>query len=358
MRSILRPLAINSAYSPIETIVFCAFVGTLAYFHILAVLRSSSSVALADPVGHLAWSPQHSRWLEVDASVYSAAKALKLEVVPTVGEAVNPSEILSTASYTVLPYSNISFSRDFGLGLPALLTQTFNSVLALIRQTPTPDILLILVGYLLMHYAFVLLYLRSRALGSSLWLPVTIINQGVLALFLTIPVTLWLGLLNFNPVGGDNGSKGVGIGVRELSEALPFLVCTIGFDKPMRLAKAVFTHPYMLSPCPTTVDPSSPHAALQTRYPGILPPAGELILSALSTSYGPIIRDYGLEIIVLVLGYITRIPGLREVCGVGAVLLSIDCVLMCTLLSSCFVVMVEVCILSHYARRFKSLIVT
>ena len=57
------------------------------------------------------------------------------------------------------------------------------------------------------------------------------LSCAVLALLLSLPVAMWLG---------------VHIDVVALAEALPFLVCTIGFDKPMRLARAVFEHPGVL----------------------------------------------------------------------------------------------------------------
>jgi hydroxymethylglutaryl-CoA reductase (NADPH) len=42
LRTLLRPLAIHAAYSPIETIVFFCVVGILSYFHILNTVKHSS----------------------------------------------------------------------------------------------------------------------------------------------------------------------------------------------------------------------------------------------------------------------------------------------------------------------------
>ncbi|KAL1668641.1 hypothetical protein GGF50DRAFT_96322 [Schizophyllum commune] len=42
MRSLLKPLAIQAAYSPIETIVFFFILSTLAYFHILDAIKNSA----------------------------------------------------------------------------------------------------------------------------------------------------------------------------------------------------------------------------------------------------------------------------------------------------------------------------
>jgi hydroxymethylglutaryl-CoA reductase (NADPH) len=55
--------------------------------------------------------------------------------------------------------------------------------------------------------------------GFSLSLPAAIVSSGVLALLLSLSVA------SFARIPMD---------VIALSEALPFLVCTVGFDKPMR----------------------------------------------------------------------------------------------------------------------------
>jgi hydroxymethylglutaryl-CoA reductase (NADPH) len=159
---------------------------------------------------------------------------------------------------------------------------------------------MILLGYVLMHITFFLLISRSRQLGSNFWLPTAIVSSSVLALILALPIAMTL-RIPMDPVA--------------LTEALPFLVCTVGFDKPLRLARAVFTHPHL----------TTPHGA------------GGGGLSA-----QPILLDYALEIAVLVVGAYSGVAGLREVCALAAVLLAVDSMLLCTFLASIFGVMVEV----------------
>ena len=171
-----------------------------------------------------------------------------------------------------------------------------------------------------------------------------ILSSSILALLLSLPVALWLGIK---------------VDVVALSEAIPFLVCTVGFDKPMRLARQVFSNPWILRPVPDNQSPVvTPRYA---PFAGHLPPSGEIVLASLQDVYIPIIRDYALEIAVLLVGAnlpIRPTPGealpegggisaVREVCSLAAVILTIDCLLMCTWLSSIFGVMVEVtCFLS------------
>jgi hydroxymethylglutaryl-CoA reductase (NADPH) len=183
------------------------------------------------------------------------------------------------------------------------------------QKADSLDILLILAGYILMHTTFFLLFYRSRRLGSNFWLPSGIFISSVFALLLSLPIAMWF-RIPMDPVA--------------LTEALPFLVCTIGFDKPLRLARAVFSHPHLNSP----VGGSSTN--------GQLKPAGEIVLEALSNVYTPIIRDYFLEIAVLVIGANSKVNGLREVCALAALILGMDCLLLCTFLASILCVMIEV----------------
>ena len=67
--------------------------------------------------------------------------------------------------------------------------------------------------------------------------------------------------------------------------------------------------------------------------------SGKIILESLSDVYKPIIRDYALEVAVLVVGANSKVSGLREVCALAAVLLAMDFMLLCTFLASIFGVM-------------------
>lgn len=170
-----------------------------------------------------------------------------------------------------------------------------------------------------MHVTFFLLIARSRALGSSFFLPLAIISSSILALLLALPVALFL-RIPIHPVA--------------LTEAVPFFVCTVGFDKPLRLARAVFTHPRAVTV--RRAAPSSIAGASATI------PSGEVVLDALSATYYPILRDYILEIAVLSLGASSRVAGLAEVCALAALLLALDCLMMCTFLAAVLCIMIEV----------------
>ena len=181
------------------------------------------------------------------------------------------------------------------------------------------DILLVLAGYILMHTTFFRLLLSARALGSNFWLTAGILTSSTLAFVIALPAALHLGI-PVDPV--------------LLTEALPFLVCTVGFEKPLRLARAVFTHEHIYTP----VDGSSS----RSRSRGTLKPAGQVILEAYDRVGNSILRDYALEIFVLTVGASSKVGGLRECCALAAVILAMDCIALASMYTAVLTVMVEV----------------
>lgn len=140
-----------------------------------------------------------------------------------------------------------------------------------------------------------------------------------------------------------------------LSEAIPFLVITVGFDKPYHLAKTVLQNPD-IDPVPSSPEPSingysddvakdpksgstlgldlgtlhkelAPLERLQRLAEGqvkwVAPVAAKkIVVDAVRTSGVRIVRDYALEIIALCVGAVSGIGGLREFCYLGMFLLS------------------------------------
>ncbi|KAJ7768621.1 hydroxymethylglutaryl-coenzyme A reductase-domain-containing protein [Mycena maculata] len=363
MRTVLKPLAIHAAYSPIETIVFLSIVGTLAYLHVLNAVKHSAFFAAPGPL-RPAYALYMHDWLPVREAVWredAAIPRMDLQPLHFTGPRLETASIENATRHIAGAYPGFSHLQENANGgwtqtirvsgefvarplpqdswgiayeveepgeaiaemrsgkwvayaLRALVVRFYD----LAKKAPTPDILLILTGYILMHTTFFLLVARARALGSSFFLPLAIISSSVLALLLTLPLAMLL-RIPMHPV--------------VLTEALPFLVCTVGFDKPLRLARAVFTHPRAL--------PRTSSARTSALRPTTTP-AGEVVLDALSATYYPILRDYILEIAVLALGASARVAGLSEVCALAALLLALDCVAMCTFLAAILAVMVEV----------------
>ncbi|KAF9226329.1 hypothetical protein BS17DRAFT_698606 [Gyrodon lividus] len=185
----------------------------------------------------------------------------------------------------------------------------------LAKKADSLDILLVLAGYALMHVSFIRLFLSSRALGSNFWLSTAIVSSSILAFMLALPLSHYLHI-PLDPIS--------------LTEALPFLVCMVGFDKPLRLARAVFNHPHLTS-----------HVK-EGRWRNQMKPAGEVVYEAMEGSGNVILRDYALEIAVLAMGAKSKVGGLKEFCALAALSLTLDCILFGTFYSAILTIMVEV----------------
>ena len=174
---------------------------------------------------------------------------------------------------------------------------------------------------------------------------------------------------------------GITIDPVSLSEALPFLVVIVGFEKPYILTRAIFTHP-AFAPMPasptmtkssflldaindtgaTSVDGGTPingsisreesfvraltarlkeESALQWDSPQPLP-ARDIVISAMESEGGKIMKDYLIEIAVLLIGATSGLHGLREFCQLAALILTFDCILLFTFFTGILTVMVEV----------------
>jgi hydroxymethylglutaryl-CoA reductase (NADPH) len=403
MRTLFRPLAVYSAFAPIESIVFFSVIGTLAYFNILSAIKHSAFFAPSLPSSlSPAYALLHANdWLSVPADYWRQAHSegtyqpLDLHqlifsldplshelttvqssetlsthqaslsnftnhLLESVGKPCYPSSINSSCFTHVSPLSLRSTAYALALGQDvdvASLVKSLSSTDShgvkfsldtsnveesigemksgkwiayalralvirfsdLARQADSLDILLVLAGYILMHLTFIRLFLASRALGSNFWLSTGVLSSAVLAFMLSMPIVRLLSI-PLDPVA--------------LTEALPFLVCTVGFDKPLRLARAVFSHPALLPP----PAPAARRTALK--------PAGEIILDALDRAGNTILRDYALEIGVLLVGANTRVSGLKEFCALAALMVAMDCLVMATFYTAILSIMVEVSILA------------
>ncbi|KAJ8474611.1 hypothetical protein ONZ51_g7113 [Trametes cubensis] len=398
MRALLRPLSTHTVFSPIETIVTVFVLATLAYFHILSGIKHSSFFESTQPP---ALRPAYARltdgeWVAVTQHDWAEAwkhpedglEALELQQVvftlddkahtatpldasavaqhlvselPSLSGKAYPSichypgsNLSSVACFTTVsepgasPVLTLSFkpgSREDWIGA---LKQAKNLIVdgvkyeldagkrqesigemksskwvayalsalvlrfwELTKKADSLDILVVLTGYILMHVTFMRLFLSSRALGSNFWLSTGIFSSAIVSFLFTLPLCRSLDI-PLDPIA--------------LTEALPFLVCTVGFDKPLRLARAVMAHPHMIKP----------------QEDGRMKAAGEVVLEALDRVGNMILRDYALEIAVLLVGVNSHVGGLKEFCAVAAVALAMDCLMTFTLYTAVLTVMVEV----------------
>ena len=181
------------------------------------------------------------------------------------------------------------------------------------------DIIIMSLGYLSMHLTFVSLFMSMRKLGSNFWLATTTLFSSVFAFLFGLVVTTKLG---------------VPINMVLLSEGLPFLVVTIGFEKPIVLTKAVLS--------------ASVSARRQTAHRSTASDGGprtiqDAINLAVREKGFEIVRDYAIEIAILIAGAASGVQGgLRQFCFLAAWILVFDGILLFTFYAAILCVKLEI----------------
>lgn len=171
-------------------------------------------------------------------------------------------------------------------------------------------------GYLSMHLSFVSLFFSMRRLGSNFWLAATVLFSGVFAFLFGLLVTTKLG---------------VPINVLLLSEDLPFLVVTIGFEKPIILTRAVLT---------AAADNRGRAGQASSSTTKSIQ---DSIQTAIKEQGFEIIRDYCIEIAILIAGAASGVQGgLRQFCFLAAWILFFDCVLLFTFYTTILCIKLEI----------------
>lgn len=197
-------------------------------------------------------------------------------------------------------------------------------------------------GYLSMHLSFVSLFFSMRRLGSKFWLAATVLFSGVFAFLFGLLVTT---------------KVGVPINVLLLSEGLPFLVVTIGFEKPIILTRAVLNASAdgrrQSSRAGGTA--SQPNGSGQTTS-STPRSIQDSIQSAIKEQGFEIIRDYCIEIAILTAGAASGVQGgLRQFCFLAAWILFFDCLLLFTFFTTILCIKLEITRIRRHVALRKAL---
>ncbi|KAG2217475.1 hypothetical protein INT45_010761 [Circinella minor] len=176
----------------------------------------------------------------------------------------------------------------------------------LIDMADTVDILVILIGYVMMMATFISLFINMRRMGSRYTLATAVFLNGLFSFILAVLTVHTLGVQP-SPI--------------ILAEAIPFLVVTIGFERPFKLTKRVLEY-----------SKETPLTRQDVR---------ETISRAIDSVALSIARDCVIEIMVLTLGAKSTITGLREFCFLSAILLAYDVVFLFTWYTSVLALKLE-----------------
>lgn len=192
-------------------------------------------------------------------------------------------------------------------------------------------------GYIAMHLTFVSLFLSMRRLGSKFWLAATVLISGGFSFLFGLLVTTKLG---------------VPINMVLLSEGLPFLVVTIGFEKPIILTKAVLSASLGNEPAQPPA-PNGHIGPVATNRPKSIEDA---IQFAVNEKGFEIVRDYCIEIAILVIGAASGVNGgLRQFCFLAAWILFFDCVLLFTFYTTILCIKLEINRIKRHVTLRKAL---
>ncbi|KAF3483911.1 HMG-CoA reductase [Arthroderma uncinatum] len=229
-------------------------------------------------------------------------------------EGIEQKKWIMKAARSSVSGSNVAIQNWF--------TDGWNSFVDLIKHAETIDIIIMVLGYISMHLTFVSLFLSLRRLGSRSWLAATVLISGGFAFLFGLLVTTALG---------------VPINMVLLSEGLPFLVVTIGFEKPIILTKAVLERSHQQPGANTVTANGSTKPATPVRS------IQDAIQQAVEATGFEIVRDYLIEIAILVAGAASGIQGgLRQFCFLAAWILFFDCILLFTFYTTILCIKLEI----------------
>ncbi|KAG0368943.1 3-hydroxy-3-methylglutaryl-coenzyme A (HMG-CoA) reductase isozyme [Gamsiella multidivaricata] len=175
----------------------------------------------------------------------------------------------------------------------AALLDVAHKIQDLVQKASTIDVFVILTAYFIMFCSFGLLFVNMRKLGSQFTLGLSVLAGGGFAFMGAVITVHNLGVY-VNPI--------------QLSEAIPFFIITVGYERAYTLSKAVLRPTLAAEHVPESIQ--------------------KHVVSALE-SVGPIlIRNCAIEIAVLLCGFLSGIPGLKEFCLLAAFMLFYDlCIL-------------------------------
>jgi hydroxymethylglutaryl-CoA reductase (NADPH) len=218
------------------------------------------------------------------------------------------------------------------------LQEGWTSFVDLIKHAETLDIVIMALGYLSMHLTFISLFLSMKRLGSNAWLAVSVLFSSLFAFLFGLATTTKLG---------------VPINMVLLSEGLPFLVVTVGFEKSIILTKAVLYASYDSKRKAATANGSAggPLATSNAQ-----PSIQDAIQLAVKETGFEIVRDYVIEIAVLVAGAATGVQGgLRQFCFLAAWILFFDCILLFTFYTTILCIKLEINRIKRHVALRKAL---
>ncbi|RAK98802.1 hmg-CoA reductase [Aspergillus ibericus CBS 121593] len=209
--------------------------------------------------------------------------------------------------------------EDRRISLGRWLGRSWISFLHRAKHAETVDLVIIALGYLAFNMTVISLFRAMRHLGSRFWLASSVLLSGAFAFVLGLGVTT---------------AWGVTVDMLLLTEGIPFLGLTVGFEKPIRFTRSVLCASKELG------RRSQSSAGDDDRKRQMIPNAMQVAIDAEGWS---IVRSYILEIGALALGAASS-PRERfgQFCFLAAWMLLFDAILLFTFYATILCVKLEI----------------
>ncbi|KAI9757788.1 MAG: 3-hydroxy-3-methylglutaryl-coenzyme A (HMG-CoA) reductase isozyme [Chaenotheca gracillima] len=213
--------------------------------------------------------------------------------------------------------------------------------LHVLKNAESLDIAIMVLGYLSMHLTFISLFRSMRRMGSKYWLASTVLLSSVFSFLFGLTVTTKLG---------------VPLNMVLLSEGLPFLVVIVGFEKPIILTKAVLSASLSSRRQAAPPSPDSPSPSSRSRGDDSPMTIQYAVQAAVKEKGHEIVRDYCIEIAILIAGAASGVQGgLRQFCFLAAWILAFDCILLFTFYTAILSVKLEINRIKRHVALRKAL---
>ncbi|KAJ1809388.1 3-hydroxy-3-methylglutaryl-coenzyme A (HMG-CoA) reductase isozyme, partial [Coemansia sp. RSA 2598] len=181
-------------------------------------------------------------------------------------------------------------------------------VYRLLREATVGEVLLVFMSYAITIGTFINTFVTMRRYGSQITLALSVIFSGFCAFVFAIATMHLLGY-SLNAV--------------LLTEALPFLIICVGFDKSLTLTRSVLLVAYSdrrRSNSGTERSGSATPAQIQNQ-----------ISRGIDRCAGQLVKDYMFEISILAIGVCSGVEQLHEVCLISSLILLFEGMFMFTL---------------------------
>lgn len=329
LQTLLSPFAALSERStrwPVQTIALISVLATTAYFSILDLsvpeFTNSLSRSYVLAPGAKEWIPLSEapefcggdadcdRFVGARLLFSGGSSSLELPNVPGVVESDGAQELrvvlpedefkawlASTKDRETADVLHGGWRLRSSFSLPHWVKWNYARMRDLIHATDTFDLAVVGAAYLAMHYTFISLFLSMRRLGSRLLLASSVLTSSTFAFMFAYVTTFYLG---------------VRIPLVLLSEGLPFLVVTVGFDSKIGLTRIALRE-----------------AQNKRRHS-----TDTIVKAIVDGDAVPIFRDYLIEITALIAASFAGVNGLWQFCFLSAWILIYDIVLLVTFYSA------------------------